>query len=150
MGAPHSCAMRRAWNPEPRAVLSIRAPLSCTQPQHPGLYSNLREADILSSFCRRKKQCQGYRRVSRGHTAKKGKMGARQLGPLLSAQAPPGKPPPPKWKGFQTVHIPPNLSSKLRTSTRYFRQGHSVSLSQLRAAHFSTESAPDHSTSDLG
>lgn len=46
----HLCC---AWNPEPCSGLSLHSHLSHTQPPHPCLYSNLREADILTPSFRR-------------------------------------------------------------------------------------------------
>lgn len=95
---------------EPVALcwLEHALPLSHTQ-LPPCLYSNLGEADTVF-ILQTQKQGQGAGRFSRGHTAKKAKMGTRHLDPFLLAQAPPSKEvPTAKFEGgFKTDHTPPN------------------------------------------
>lgn len=146
---PLTFVLCRAWNPEPCAVLSVHSPVSHIQPPHPCLYSNLREADILFLILQ---------------TVSRGLKGLKRSQPRRTKWGPDIWIPFSQPKFLQeSLHLqsgrgskltrvtPPNLPSTLRTYASCFRQGNSVSLrGQPWPAHFSQQSAPDHSTSDLG
>lgn len=138
-----------AWNREPCAVLSMHSSLSCTQPPHPCLYSNLREADILSSFCRCKNSVKGTEGVQEVTQPRRAKWGPDNWVPFSQ----------PKFlqasfhlqigRGSKlTIPTPPNLSSNLGKYTPHFRQRNSVSPRSAVAGTLLT--AVSLRTSDLG
>lgn len=141
-GAPHICAMRGM---EPRALccLSIHSPLSCTQPPHPCLYSNLREADILSSFCRCKNSVKGTEGVQEITQPRRAKWGPDNWVPFSQ----------PKLQQA-SLHLQIGRVSKLTTLTSnlgkytpYFRQRNSVSSrSATPSTLLRAESASAHLT----